>query len=341
MAPLNRLTRAALAVAAICWLGCTGTLGRAGPVGGDGAGGDANGGDVAAADLDLGDPVAGDGGGGADALPSGDDDGGDPGSLVTVRECDTPDAAWIWCDDFESDRSSAYFEGSLPPVAGVGVGGSHGARIVFVPGTSGAGGVKIAFGRTPQSYFRPVDDGTQDYREIYWRMVLRNQPGWVGGGGDKLSRATIFASDTSWAQAMIAHVWSGGDGSHYLGIDPASGTDAAGTLQTTTYNDFANLRWLGWRVGQTPLFDAAHVGVWYCVEAHVRLNDAGQANGVFELWIDDQLEAAHTELNWVGAYSAYGINAVLFENYWNDTSPVTQERYFDNLVVSTARIGCR
>src|SRR5690606_16146937 len=39
-------------------------------------------------------------------------------------------------------------------------------------------------------------------------------------------------------------------------------------------------------------------------------------------------------------YSAYGINALLLENYWNNGSPRQQERYFDNLVVSTQRVGC-
>ncbi|MBT8405076.1 MAG: hypothetical protein KJP18_14530, partial [Gemmatimonadetes bacterium] len=81
-------------------------------------------------------------------------------------------------------------------------------------------------------------------------------------------------------------------------------------------------------------------GSWYCVEARVRLNDAGQTNGVFQLWIDDVLEAERTGLNWVGAYSAYGLNAVYLENYWNSGSPVAQERYLDNFVVSTQRIGC-
>jgi hypothetical protein len=256
-----------------------------------------------------------------------------------VRECDGAPSAWIWCDDFEVDRSASYFEDDAPLQAGVGIDGSVGARFVYNPGTSGVGGVKVAFGRTPSSYFRPVDAGTQDYREIFWRMMLRNQPGWVGGGGDKLSRATIFA-DSNWSQAMIAHVWSGGDGSNYLGMDPASGTDTGGNLQTSGYNDFANLRWLGWQVGTTPLFDSSHVGQWYCVEAHVRLNDPGQSNGVFDLWIDGNLETQHNDLNWIGSYNAYGLNAVLFENYWNDSSPVVQERYFDNLVVSTARIGC-
>lgn len=139
---------------------------------------------------------------------------------------------------------------------------------------------------------------------------------------------------------MIAHHWSGGAGHHFLVLDPASGTDEAGNLRTTTYNDFANLRWLGVATGTTPLFDSAHVGQWYCIEAHVRLNDAGQANGVFEFWVNGNLEARRSNLNWLGSYGAYGINAVFLENYWNNGAPKAQERYFDNFVLSTQPIGC-
>jgi hypothetical protein len=135
-------------------------------------------------------------------------------------------------------------------------------------------------------------------------------------------------------------VWSGGANHNYLVLDPASGTDLAGNLVTTSYNDFPNLRWLGISSSATPIFDAAHVGSWYCIETHVKLNSSGQSDGVFELWIDGNAEASRTGLNWVGSFSAYGINAVYLENYWNSGSPATQERYFDNLVVSTQRIGC-
>jgi hypothetical protein len=171
-------------------------------------------------------------------------------------------------------------------------------------------------------------------------MYVKNQSGWTGGGGDKLSRAMSLASST-WAQAMIAHVWSGsGTAQDYLVVDPASGTDAQGTLMTTTYNDFANLRWLGSAQATVPMFDAAHVGLWHCVEAHARLNDVGTTNGLMELWIDGSPQAQRTGLNFVGSYSQYGINAVFFESYWNAGSPVAQERYFDNIVVSTKPIGC-
>ena len=273
-------------------------------------------------------------------------------AVVTVTaapsssECAAPKTGWIWCDDFEQDRLSSYFEvdnagGSFARATVVGRDGSYGMRARFAAGQSNAGGLHLAFGRTPQSYFRPVDAGTANYREIYWRMYVRHQAGWVGGGGDKLSRAMIFASNSSWAQAMFAHVWSGSaPNQNYLMIDPASGTDAAGTLKTTQYNDFANMRWLGAARSATPLFDGSQVGQWYCVEARARLNDAGQSNGVFQMWINGALEAERTGLNWVGAFNAYGINSIYVENYWNAGSPAAQERYFDNIVVSTQRIGC-
>jgi hypothetical protein len=255
--------------------------------------------------------------------------------------CANPQPGWIWCDDFETDQLARYFEvatagGSLARTSGVGRNGSYAIRSRFAPGQVNAGSLKLAFGRTPSSYFRPIDAGTRDYRDVYWRVYLRNAPGWTGGG-DKFARATVLAS-SNWAQAMIAHVWSG-TGSQLL-IEPASGTDVTGNVRTTKYNDFANLRWLGSARGATPILDAAHANQWYCIESHVRLNTTGQSDGVFEYWIDSQLEARLTGLNWLGAYSAYGLNAIFLENYWNSGSPVAQERYFDDLVVSENPIGC-
>jgi hypothetical protein len=272
--------------------------------------------------------------------------GGTGSGTTTSAECSNAKAEWIFCDDFESDRLSRYFEfdnasGNFARTTAIGFNGSVGMRARFAAGQVSAGSLKLAFGKTPSSYIRPVDAGTAVYRDIYWRVYVKNQTGWQGGGGDKLSRAQSLASST-WAQAMVAPVWSGGSSStwNYLVIDPHSGTDTSGTLKTTSYNDWANIRWLGYAQSTVPIFDASHVGQWYCVEAHVRLNDAGQSNGTFELWINGNAQPSRTGLNWVGSYSTYGINTIFLENYWNAGSPVAQERYFDNFVVSTVRIGC-
>ena len=202
---------------------------------------------------------------------------------------------------------------------------------------SSPGQLHLAFGKTPNPYFKPVDNGTAVYREIYWRLYVMHPKEWMGEGPDKLSRAMSLASE-NWSQVMIAHVWNGGH--PQLVIDPASGTDAAGAVMTTRYNDGDHFRWLGAATGATNLFDSAHLGRWICVEAHVRLNDPGQSNGGFELWVDGNHEAARTGLNWVGAFSNYGINALFIENYRNDASPAEQSRYLDNLIVGTRRIGC-
>ena len=267
------------------------------------------------------------------------------GAVSLTNECSNPQPGWIWCDDFETNRLGSYFEyddrgGDFAPLSALGVNGSTGMRVIYRPGQSNAGNLKLAFGSTPDPYFRAVDAGTAKYREVYWRMYVKNQAGWTGGGADKLSRAIVFAN-SNWAEAAIGHVWSGSSGSaaqDYLVLDPASGTDTAGNLQTTTYNDFPNLRWLGAQQGTTPLFDNSHVGQWHCVETHMKLNTAGQSDGLFEFWVDGTLNAQRTGLNWLGSYSAFGINAIFFENYADAT--VIQERYFDNIVVSAQPIGC-
>ena len=268
------------------------------------------------------------------------------GSGGAAAECATRRATWIWCDDFDTDRLASYFEvdnagGTFVRASGVGRSDSYAMRATYRPGVENAGNLKLAFGATPDGSIRPVDGGTAKYRDVYWRLFVRTQAGWSGQGPAKLSRAMVLAT-RGWAQAAIGHVWSAdaAGAPPQLMLDPARGTDASGTLRASTYNDFNNFTWIGAVTGTTPVFSAANANVWFCVEAHMRLNDAGSSNGVFELWVDGKQEARRADLNWLGAYSAYGINAVFFENYWNGGSPVTQSRFLDNLVVATDRIGC-
>ena len=216
-------------------------------------------------------------------------------------------------------------------------------RTLFRQGKAGAGWLHRAFGRTPQARMRPVDDGTKNYREVYWRFYLRNEPGWTGGGGHKLTRARGFASADTWQQSFAAPLWSGknDESLNLLLLDPVSGTDEAGVLLPYVSGSLGEgARWLGIKRGETQLFDSVQVGEWYCIEVHARLNDSGTSNGEFEYWIDGIEQPGRDGMNWVGSFDQFGINTISLDNYWNDGAPKDQERYLDNFVVSTERIGC-
>ncbi len=265
--------------------------------------------------------------------------------------CDDAPAGTIFCDDFEDERemSGKYFEygdddGDHVVMDGIGRDGSRGIRVIWQEGEVSAGGFKKSFGRTPGSYIgQNAEYPDSSFDEIYWRMDVKHQEGWQGGGPAKLSRALTLAN-SNWATGMMAHIWSGGNNGLYLGMDPASGISKDGQLMTTKYNDFENLRWLGFKAGTTEIFSTESSGKWYCVECRVKLNTPGKSDGVLEFWIDGVFQAGSYDLNWHGTWNNdpdnMMINAIFFENYWNDGSPVQQERYFDNIVISTRRIGC-
>ncbi len=229
---------------------------------------------------------------------------------------------WLFCDDFEADtplvRPGRYFEhdaanGSFTLTPHIGLGGSRGMRAYWQRGRIGAGSLKVAIGRNPIAYVHRSElHGDKDFRELYYRLYLRMQVGWEGEPA-KLSRVTVFTAPEAWAQAMIAHLWSG-SGDRLL-MDPARCVDAENRVKCMTYNDADALKWLGSRNGIAPIFDGAHADLWQCIEAHVRLNDSGAANGIQEFWINDVLQARRDDLDFVRGYTDYALNALFFENH--------------------------
>jgi hypothetical protein len=238
----------------------------------------------------------------------------------------------IWYDDFDGP-AKRYTEAEGAVVAEEAFGASGGSMLAhYDRGSRGMGNRKVFFGDSPTG---DVVNPGRSYQEVYWRIYVKHQHGWTGGGPAKLSRATSIVS-SNWAQAMIAHVWSDDDA---LTLDPASGV-RGDKVVTTKYNDFDNLRWLGNRpASPMKLFSPEETGRWVCVEARVKLNAPGRRDGVNQLWIDGRLEAERTGLDWRGSYTGHGINAVFLETYWNEGSPVTQSRWIDNFVISTVPIG--
>lgn len=250
---------------------------------------------------------------------------------------------WIFCEDFETttDPSSVFFEyddddGEFVIVDGEGASGTHSMQVQWQSGEVSAGRFNVAFGRNPIVYGgRPHYTPEVDYDEIYWRMRVKHQSGWPDVGPAKLNRVTSMAKD-DWGQAMIAHLWS--SGLVLLG-DPASCVEGS-TVQCSGYNDFSNLDWLGQMPGSFELFSSDASGEWHCVEGHVRLNTPGSSDGVFEFWIDGELQAERNDLNWRGSYEGHGVNLASFENYWNDGASAELRRWFDDIAIATVPIGC-
>jgi hypothetical protein len=246
------------------------------------------------------------------------------------------DPATIWYDDFDHDeRQDRYAEKSGETTDEVRFGASGRSLCLHYPqGGRGIGGRKVFFGDAPAYPAKKVRRN-ETFTDVYWRIYVKHQHGWTGGGPAKLSRATSLVPP-GWRQAMIAHVWSSGEA---LTLDPASGVRDQRVV-TTKYNDFENLRWLGNRpASRFKLHSREESGWWVCVEARAKLNTPGNQDGLNQLWIDGRLEAERRHLDWRGRYADHGINGVFLEAYWNRGSPVDQSRWIDNFVISTAPIG--
>ena len=261
----------------------------------------------------------------------------DPGRECAER---ANDPALIFCDDFEdADLESRYFDvdradGDLTVSSADALGGQRSLRSQYRQGRVNNGNVKLSFGRSPLGVSRIAADENID--EVYWRFYVKLDADWEGQAR-KLTRATMFTS-SNWGQGMITHLWEGeGD---TLGLDPVSLINAQDRAQADRYNDWGEMRWLGKTNGHSPVYAAAEVGQWRCVEVHTRLNSLGRADGEVAFWVDGALESRSSGLDLRGRYEDYGINAIFLENYWNGGAARDQARYIDNFVVSRERVGC-
>ena len=244
------------------------------------------------------------------------------------------DPGTIWYDDFDGDPKP-YAEGESPLDSTMAFGDQGTSMLcLYEKGKHGEGNRKVFFGDSPTYVSKTVRRG-EKFDEIYWRIYVKHQYGWVGSP-DKMSRA-MSLSDSNWAQAMIAHVWSSHGSS--LTLYPVCGVQGEQVV-TRRYNDFERMKWLGNKpVSRFPIHATEESGCWVMVECRVKLNTPGKSDGINQLWIDSRLECERRHLNFRGSYTGHSINAVFLEAYWNQGSPVTQKRWYDNFVISTRPIG--
>jgi hypothetical protein len=136
--------------------------------------------------------------------------------------------------------------------------------------------------------------------------------------------------------------------SHYVTITTYNGAfQAEGNNKRAPSGQWLDLgpNMNGYSTGSNPF--RVQTGRWYTIEVRRRLNDAGQSNGIFEMWIDGLQITRRTGLElrvpWngtVGANYAFGTNFAMISD-WLDGSSASAEQsiYYDDVRFSTTYMG--
>ncbi len=262
------------------------------------------------------------GGGGSTSSGTG---GSGTGGAANPIECDSwegqhPD--WLWCDDFEQqqDLTQNYQDVSLN---GFSVGsndafsGAYAIEQLYTQGQVDAGWISWFYADALGNDYGP------SYDEIYVRWYHKFEAGF-DGFPPKMAR--LRSLGPGWDKRFAVHYWI-----------------ADGKIVADVHVPFSSQAnssgWLPVAVSDFDYNNPANVGRWICHEMYVKTNTSGQADGAYRFWADGQMIIERTDVDLRGSTS-FEFNEVMLDTYWNGGSPAEQSRYYDNLVISTAPIGC-
>ncbi len=187
--------------------------------------------------------------------------------------------------------------------------GSSGLRHFIGSGNVNNSGSTAIYFNTPQ-------------RELWVRWYIRFEKGWTWSGLKEF-KMLYFYTDGSLAP-YFNFPW--GDNNVRLYTQGGGGTDESCTN-------------CGW---QTLYGGTASDGSWHAFEVHLKLNNPGTTDGIFEFWIDGVRKIGNTNVNYTGAGNPTGF--VRFElgdngsNFW--PTPGCHPVDYDDVAISnTGYIG--
>jgi hypothetical protein len=224
---------------------------------------------------------------------------------------------WLWYDGFESGAAlSVNYQdvsaNGMSVVAGEAFEGTHSLCQSYTQGQVDAGWI-----------CRVNSTGFPDH--VFMRWYHKFETGF-SGFPPKMARIRYRLRSGDWSSPYAVHCWLETDGVLALDVSATNSTQAnsAGWLPIArTSFSFANTK---------------NIGRWICFEMEMKLNTPGSADGLYRLWADDSLIAERTKVDLRGSLTNK-INEMMLDCYWNGGSSRAQSRYYDNLVISTAKIG--
>ncbi len=223
---------------------------------------------------------------------------------------------WLWCDDFESadtTLSSRYQDVSTNGFSVVNHDAFDGSRCLQQHYTQG---------QVDAGWIIRVSDSFPGH--LFMRWYHKFEAGFQGYP-PKMARVR-HRDRTTWTSTYGVHCWLETDG--ILALDVA----APNSSQDNSSG------WLSIARSNFSFAASGNIGRWTCFEMEVQLNTPGQSDGLYRLWADDTLLAERTSVDLRGNTSEK-INEAMRDCYWNGGSPKAQNRYYDNFVISTKKIG--
>jgi hypothetical protein len=224
---------------------------------------------------------------------------------------------WLWCDDFETehDLTVGYEDTSLNGMDvsnADALSGDYSLRQHYTAGQVNAGWISKFFGDTLGNDYGPIQD------HFYMRWFHKFEAGFQGAP-PKMARITSIGP--GWDKRFGVYYWIAGD-DHEIVAD------------VNTANGWIPVQHSGFFYSE-----AANIDRWTCHEMYVKANTPGQDDGAYAFWIDGVKVIDITGVSLVGS-TDYHFNNCMLDCYWNGGSPAEQNRYYDNLVISTSPIGC-
>lgn len=239
------------------------------------------------------------------------------GTYVFAGECDnwqTVHPNWLWCDDFEATTTLAQryediSSNGMSVIAGNGLSGSKALTQHYNQGQVDAGWVvKYKSGGFPDHifyrYYHKFDTGFSRFPQKSSRVGYRNH--------------------STWSEIFRVHSWFTQNGlltADVLAKNSSQTTSGWLAIATATNYSFAN-----------------HLNEWVAIEVEIKLNTPGKSDGLHRTWINDQLVIERLNVDLRGN-TLDKINEVMLDAYWNESSPGSLNRHYDNFVIATEKIG--
>lgn len=223
---------------------------------------------------------------------------------------------WLWCDDFEGNKT---LKENYQDIDETGFSistrdafeGSHSLEQHYDSSQVGAGWI-----------IRVNNEGFPSHLFMRWYHKFANG---FHGFPPKMARMRYRQRSGDWKSTFGVHCWID---NNIVVADVSAKSSTQANIEG----------WLPIAKSSFSFNNLANIGRWVCFEMEVKLNTIGASDGLFRIWADDSMIVERTKVDLRGNENLL-INEVMLDCYWNGGSPKKQNRYYDNFIISTQRIG--